>query len=567
MASSWVSFLLALGAVTATSVSRSSWAKSTETPIARARNGTYAGVYSAEFDQDFFLGVPFAQPPVGGLRFRQAQPLNTTWNDTRHATEYAAECYGYGSDQWVLGNHVSEDCLTLNVIRPHNATSKLPVGVWIHGGGFFMGGNADPRYNLSFIVQQSVSGKTPFIGVSINYRLQGFGFLFGKEALASGAANIGIHDQRLALRWIQENIAAFGGDPARVTIWGESAGGNSVGFHMIAYGGRDDGLFRAGIMQSGDATGRRFLTAEEWQPRYDKLVNATNCTGTPDTLDCLRKLPIQTLNSALNSSVTSGWSWIPGLDHDFIQERSGTTQVMAGRFLKVPILHGRNHDEGTSLGARRGVNTTEQFLDVLRAAGADNSTAAILAALYPDIPEIGIPATLKGRPPPSKASLGSMWKRVAAFNGDYTEHTSRRITSEAWARQNVTSYSYHFNVLPAGLDQTVGVTHFQEVSFVMRNIHGLGYQNAVATNPFAGMPDSYAKAATIMAQMWASFISDLDPNASGASSVHWPVYQLEAPRNIVFDANATGLAYVEPDTYRAEAIAYMASIFVSVLGK
>lgn len=125
------------------------------------------------------------------------------------------------------------------MIRPAGVdpAAALPVAVWIHGGGLYMGGSADRRYNLSFIVDNSVALGTPMIGVSLNYRLSAFGFLHGKEALAAGIANNGFRDQRLALRWVSENIAAFGGDPAKVTIWGESSGAESVNAQVMAYGG------------------------------------------------------------------------------------------------------------------------------------------------------------------------------------------------------------------------------------------------------------------------------------------------------------------------------------------
>lgn len=101
-------------------------------PQATVRNGTLSGLHSTAYDQDYFLGIPYAQPPVGSLRFRQAQSLNTTWTGALNVTEYSSECIGYGSDDWVLGNDVSEDCLTLNVIRPAGyENQKLPVGVWI----------------------------------------------------------------------------------------------------------------------------------------------------------------------------------------------------------------------------------------------------------------------------------------------------------------------------------------------------------------------------------------------------------------------------------------------------
>lgn len=118
-----------------------------------------------------------------------------------------------------------EDCLTLNVVRPAGIphTQKLPVAVWIHGGGFFIGGSAWPYYNLSTFVSASQQAGQPILALSLNYRLGILGFLSGSELTAEGNVNLGLHDQRLALRWIKENIASFGGDPEKVTIFGESA--------------------------------------------------------------------------------------------------------------------------------------------------------------------------------------------------------------------------------------------------------------------------------------------------------------------------------------------------------
>jgi carboxylesterase type B len=180
-------------------------------PTASVLNGTYTGVHSSSYGQDFFLGVPFAQPPVGDLRFRTPLPLNKTWTSPRQATTYSAACVGYGGDD---ANYpaLSEDCLYLNVVRPSGFTGRsLPVGFWIHGGGYYMGSSLDPRYNLSAIVQRSVAIGRPFIGVSINYRLSAWGFISSQEVLQSGQTNLGLRDQRIALQWVQENIAAFGG--------------------------------------------------------------------------------------------------------------------------------------------------------------------------------------------------------------------------------------------------------------------------------------------------------------------------------------------------------------------
>ncbi|OAG38359.1 hypothetical protein AYO21_07479 [Fonsecaea monophora] len=555
-----------------------------QAPTVKVKNGSYYGVYQSTYDQDLFLGMPFAQPPLGNLRFNLPQSLNTTWTTARNATQYGYECYGYGSDQWVLGNVVSEDCLTLNVVRPSGVApdAKLPVGVWIHGGGFTEGGSRDPRYNLSFIVQQSVEMNQPIIGVSLNYRLQAFGFIYGTEVMKAGVTNLGFRDQRLALHWIQENIAPFGGDPTKVTIWGElltnefsltkSAGGNSIGTQLIAYGGRDDKLFRGGIMESGGPLPFDPLTnASSWDKYYNSITKAANCSSAQDTLGCLRKVPIEKLNSVLNSSATAtvpGWG--AQIDDDFITG-SAADQLVAGKFVRVPILHGTNFDEGTAFGAK-GVNTTAQFLAAVQRTGPNATVAEAFALLYPDIPAIGIPATLQGRPSGNYSFLGAQYKRASAYGGDILMQAPRRATSQAWAARNVSSWSYHFNVVPNGVPPQTGATHFQEVAFVFRNLLGEGYNNSVAVDPFAGKPPSYDALATAMSRMWANFIASGDPNGPGganasSSSIHWPAYTLAQPQNIVFDTNATNLMYVEDDLYRAEGIQYMIDLFPTVYGR
>lgn len=351
-----------------------------EAPTVKVLNGTLQGQYNSVYQQDFFLGVPFAQPPIGELRFRQAQSINTSWSGVKAVTQYSKECIGYGGDDWVLGNQVSEDCLSLNVIRPQSEVplTGLPVGVWIHGGGLTQGGNSDPRYNLSFIVHQSVQAEKPFIAVSINYRVHAWGFLGGKEIANAGSGNMGFLDQRLALHWIQENIAAFGGDPSKVTIWGESAGASSVGAHLIAYGGRDDKLFRGAIMESGGVSGV-YGSVNASQQAYDKITLAANCISAKDSLECLRQIPVDVLSNIFNSSVTASSFFSPVIDGDFIRG-SGYTQVDNGQFVKVPTLHGTNFDEGVMF-SRKGINTTEQFM----ASVSSNVTiATVIAALYPD---------------------------------------------------------------------------------------------------------------------------------------------------------------------------------------
>ncbi|KAI4594405.1 hypothetical protein KJ359_008429 [Pestalotiopsis sp. 9143b] len=536
-------------------------------PTASTKNGTYLGRTNIYYNQDEFLGIPYAQPPVGDLRFRAPASLNESWSDERNATEYSPICVGYGSDSNYYVS--SEDCLTINIVRPSGFTNEsLPMMVWLYGGGFYEGGTVDPRYNLSRLVQKSVEADKPVIGVSLNYRLSAFGFLWSSEVKAHGSANNGLRDQRLALHWLQDNAAAFGGDPARVTLWGESAGAIAIGRHLTAYGGRDDGLFRAAIMESGGPLERWPYAVPDpdaySEALYANLTASAGCAGAASPLECLRVLPFAQLNAALN--VTDTWiagtglgPWVSVVDGDFLQDYQ-STQMADGRFVKVPVLYGTNTDEGTAIGPA-GINTDAEFRAAVAEGGPDDATIAVIEALYPDVPAIGIPAA-HALTAAEQASYGSQYKRVAAFFGDVVEHMPRRAALGALANATTgaSCYSYRFNIVPAGVPAAVGATHYQEVAWVFNNVDGAGY----ATNPFNGSlvdRDAYVAVSDLMSRMWASFATDLDPNNHGLDGYPvWPAYTLGDEgigANFVFDANVT--SYVEKDDYRVPGIAFIAS--------
>ncbi|KUI60386.1 Lipase 4 [Cytospora mali] len=556
-------------------------------PTVTVKNGSYEGVYSSEYDQDFFLGIRYAKPAE---RFTLAEPLDSTWNDTQAATSYPPHCVGYGSDD--TGYEVSEDCLFLNIIRPAgiNDTAELPVAVWIHGGGLYEGGSADKRYNLSFIVQNSVELGTPIIGVSINYRLSAFGFLCGSEVLQAGIANNGFRDQRLALRWVNENVASFGGDPDKVTIFGESSGAESVSAQVLAYNGRDDGLFRAAIGQSGfggvlaryaggaNATGAM-------QGVYNLLVSNTSCASTVNTsasLDCLRALPFGEINAALNGTETSPWP--PMLDHDFIADYP-VNQLNDGRFPKIPILIGTNTDEGSMFGAGKGpngtgVNTDAEMrasLDKIIGADAPQLTGKSLddlkdeiLALYPNIQAAGIPSLEKFPvivPGDEVATtLGLQFRRTGALFGDFSMQYLRRRANIAWSNAGLKSYSYVFDVVVSGLEYYQGATHFQEVAFVFHNINGDGY----AVNPFANQSAAYPALSKTMSTAWVNFVVGLDPNGAGLGIEGvdaWPVYDPAegggVGKTIEFKTNGSSVVW---DSYRAEAINWLIENSLSIFG-
>ncbi|RSL44922.1 hypothetical protein CEP54_014488 [Fusarium duplospermum] len=562
-------------------------------PTVSVKNGTYSGVYSPQYDQDFFLGMPYAQPPE---RFTLAKELDTTWDGTHQAVEYPSHCFGYGSDQ--IGYAQSEDCLYLNVVRPAGIkdTSNLPVAVWIHGGGLFMGGSADKRYNLSFIVERSVELKTPVIGVSINYRLSAFGFPCGKEALDEGITNLGFRDQRLALRWINENIGAFGGSPDKVTIFGESSGAESVSAQVFAYNGRGDGLFRGAIAQSGfgGAIGRfpgGFNATADMQTVYDALVgNVTSCAnlvGKPESLECLRKAPFEEINHALN--VSSVGPWPPVLDNDFIADYPAN-QVANGDFPKIPILVGANSDEGSAFGSGKGpngggVNTDDEMRDAIaniipadvevHSGKSVDELVDELMTLYPNDQSVGVPSlgTWSHVIEPNDTfaqALGAQYRRTAALFGDFSMQYQRRRANKAWAKHGLPSYTYRFNVTVNGLPPFTGATHFQEVAFVFNNINGDGY----STNPFDGngtYPEKARALAKTISSSWIRFFANLDPNGSHdmnlANGQDWPVYaaSAEAPDGdgIVFDLNGN---IIEVDDWRSGGMDWMNEHGLTVFG-
>lgn len=229
-------------------------------PSAHTVNGTYTGLTLNAFNQDAFYGIPFAVPPLGDLRLRYPVPYNQSWTGSRNATGRSDSCPGFDKpfpQGFADGLTMSEDCLTLDIVRPASVKpgDNLPVFLWIYGGGFKAGGSADPRYNTSFMVRNSVEMNKPIITVVPNYRTGAFGLLASKEVAEAGLGNIALFDQRLAMKWVSENIHAFGGDPDKITIAGESAGGTSVGYHLVAFEGKNDGLFRSAIMESASLLG------------------------------------------------------------------------------------------------------------------------------------------------------------------------------------------------------------------------------------------------------------------------------------------------------------------------
>src|SRR5271165_4809294 len=305
--------------------------------VAQTESGRVRGVSNGPVEA--FLGIPYAAPPVGDKRWRPPQPAEG-WKDIREAKAFGAYCAAAKSTNGPRSE--AEDCLFINVWRPSqvSADARLPVYVFIHGGGFING--SSNQADMTEIVE-----KTGVVGVSFNYRLGPLGF-FSHPDVAKESGDFGLMDQQAALRWVHENIASFGGDPTRVTIGGESAGGYSVCAHLAAPGSA--GLFAQAMMQSGSCTS---IPLAQAQKNAREISDAVGCKG-PDAAECLRSVPVGKLIDVpyppYGGSVafpTDGTSLLP------VAPRKA---VADGSFSRVAIVIGSNRDEGrskTALGGRK----------------------------------------------------------------------------------------------------------------------------------------------------------------------------------------------------------------------
>ena len=193
---------------------------------------------------------------------------------------------------------------------------------------------------------------------------------------------------------------------------------------------------------------------------------------------------------------------VPVVDGDFISQ-SATTQLQNGEYIKVPILIGCNFDEGASF-ASESVNTDAEFtayMESVRFGVANSSVLDTLSVLYPDIPAIGIPAILHGRPAAAPGGLGLQFKRASSIIGDALMHAPRKFMTEIWAANNLTSYSYRFNVVPNGVSYSFGADHFKEVAFVMNNVKGDGYVQKGGVDPFADKLESFKGLVKLITRM------------------------------------------------------------------
>lgn len=468
-----------------------------------------------------FRGIPYAKPPVGDLRWRTPQPVEP-WKGVRDARHFSADCmqapFGPSPAQ---GRHpVAEDCLYLNVWRPATDARKLPVMVWIHGGGFVNGGSSSPDSTGEGVAARGA------VFVSFNYRLGRFGFFafpaLNAEHPEEAKGNFGLMDQIAALRWVRHNVERFGGDSSNITVVGESAGGISI--NMLLTSPATRGLFDRAIIQSGG--GRKLVRTRHLTNDTPEAASATtlgmkfaNSKGIDGTdaaaLAKLRGLSADAVTSGLNMvslllpevALFSG----PVLDGTLFVE-SPERAYAAGRQHPVPIIVGATSSDLS-------LNYAKSVDEAFASFGADADAAR--AAYDP-----------KGE--------GELKRINNAIGSDRAMVEPARFIARSMSQLRQPVYAYRFSyVLEAKRSGSpYGAQHATDVPFA--------FDLLSAVHSSSVSPDD-ARVAATMCDYWVAFARTGDPN--GPDRVTWPAY--DAATDTILDFSSSGAARVAPDPWRA----------------
>jgi len=458
-----------------------------------------------------WLGLPYAAPPVGDLRWKAPQPI-AKWSGERDATKYGTHCaQGRVFEDMIFQDDApngSEDCLFLNVYAPAtaNAKAKLPVMFWIHGGGFSGGASNEPRHNGDFLPLKGV------ILVTINYRLGVFGFLATSDLVKEQngtAGNYGFMDMIAALKWVKSNIKEFGGDPDNVTIFGESAGSFAVSTLMAAADAKP--LFQKAIGESGAALGHSALgyaTLDQRTPKDDKWEASLDAHSLAE----LRALPTATILA----SIKQGVNFPPNIDGKVLTEPVVDTYA-AGHQAHIPLLGGWNSDEGSFMGARG--MTLDQW-------------KAMATNLYQDKAD----DFLKAYPADSDAQA---LRAAIDFGSDQFIAYSTWAWLEAHRKTgDAPVYRYHFELAatPSKFHPGTYAFHSDDIEYVFGTLD---------TRPGWNVRPEDRKLSDQVMTYWTNFAKKGDPNGEGVPA--WPKYNDEGYPLIHLDTNITS----GPDQLRA----------------
>lgn len=449
-----------------------------------------------------FLKIPYAKPPTGVLRWKAPQAAET-WAGVRHEASFASPCPQPPSQQ--TAGSTNEDCLYLNVWRPKAATHGAPVMVWFHGGGFTTGSAADtvPLTSQFLWYNGQVFAESGVVLVTLNYRLGVFGFFAHQELPGEGSplGNQGLLDQRFALEWVKNNIAAFGGDPGNVTIFGQSAGSGSVCMHVASPGSR--GLFHRAISESGGCTSSGATDFNAINTQITTFAGNHGCTGAT-TLDCLRALPADQLVSSMYVDRTMGMAALrtafafgPVVDGPgAFMPTPPKDQFAAGDVAKVPYMLGSTNDEARLYYISAAVPASEtDYQSWLQT--TYGTFASRVGALYPS------------------SKFGGDYRltvaRIATDSGIVcgTLDTARRASAAGLPGV----YMYNFDIDWSISPTLFGPCHTSEISHVF----GTPYKVDAAS---AAVSDA-------MNHYWGAFARTGNPNFTGAPG-KWPAFGPDA---------------------------------------
>jgi len=402
-------------------------------PTVNLDYGSYRGV-PLQNGITQWLGLRYAAPPLGDLRFQAPQPPVRT-NGTQDANAHGPICLGTAAGP--PSNTSSEDCLFMDIYAPTNTTrfSKLPVFFFIQGGGFNTNSNAN--FNGTGLINASGGN---IVVVNFNYRVGPYGFLASQEVLDGGSINNGLKDQRQALHFVQRYISLFGGDSGHVTMGGDSAGAQSVNLQVTAYGGRDDGLFHATAAESQSFSGLR--TIPESQFSYDNLVIRTGCASAFDTLACLRNLTATELQQQNFNTPFPGaqipplYMYGPVLDFDFVTDYTYRAYAQ-GAFVKVPAIAGDDTNEGTIFTPMNASNISDS--DTFIQAQFPSISLAQLRMWNELYPVVGTP---------SFPDSGRYWRQVSNGYGEMRYICPGIFISGVFANMSLNqNWNYRWNVI------------------------------------------------------------------------------------------------------------------------
>ncbi|KZZ90710.1 Carboxylesterase, type B [Ascosphaera apis ARSEF 7405] len=486
---------------------------------------------------EYFKGIPFAKPPVKDLRLKPPQRLTESLGK-HDATDFGPICPQFVSStmqggldtlpQQALGKIMnspllqanmvgltqSENCLSLHIYRPAGTKKgdKLPVLFWIFGGGFELGWSS--MYPGEAWIQESVAMKQPIIYVAVSYRVGGFGFLPGKEVKADGSGNLGLLDQRLGLEWVADNIESFGGDPDRVTIWGESAGAISVFDQMILFDGNNTyngkPLFHGGIMNSGSAIPVLDIDSGKAQAVYDAVARAGGCDTSDNSLECLRGLDYSRFLDATTS--VPGLLGYHSLALSYLPRPDGRTLTAspdvlgkAGKYPDIPVIIGDQEDEGTLFGIFEANITTKdqvvEYLNDLYFSNASRDQLNQLASAYDNTAEDGSPFRTG-----IFNNLYPQFKRLSAILGDLVFTLTRRVVLQIFSEQNPNSKAWSY------------LSSYDYGTPILGTFHGSDLLQV-----FFGLLPNYASRA--FKNYYISFVNHGDPNKGSDTYPNWPEWK------------------------------------------